>query len=233
MITETLMSIDVSVLTFFNGSSSLFLDSLVSLLTMGVTWIPLYVALLYLVVKNNETMPQIGLVVGCVVLCVLLCGGVDDAVIKPAVGRLRPCNDPLVKGALQLIGSGPLDCSFFSAHAANTMSIAVFFIMLVRNRLLSWVLLIWSLLNAWTRLYLGYHYPSDVLVGLLYGAAAGGIVYLLFRKLYFKISPRLHYISSQYTRTGYSIVDIDVVIAVVALTIAIAIIVALLQTNKF
>ena len=92
------------------------------------------------------------------------------------------------------------------------MSIAVFFSLLVRNRKFMIVMLAWSLLNCWTRMYLGVHYPSDILCGLAWGATVGMFVYLLYKHVYFKISPKLNYVSTQYTATGYSLVDIDVVI---------------------
>ena len=56
---QTLIEIDREILSFFNGSESLFLDNLAVILTSGLTWIPLYLSLLYVVIKNNETMKQI------------------------------------------------------------------------------------------------------------------------------------------------------------------------------
>lgn len=225
MAVESIYSLDQYLLTLVNGSDSLFLDSVVPVLTSGLTWIPLYVGLLYLVVKNNETMAQIGLIVASAVACAILSGGVDDAIVKPLVARLRPCNDPLVSGQLDLlptvVESG---YSFFSAHAANTMSLAVFFCFLVRDKVFDTTMILWSLLNCWTRLYLGVHYPSDILVGMLYGGVVGGLVYFISRKIYFKFNAKFHYISSQYTSTGYAKADIDVIIAILVITMAVVVI---------
>lgn len=85
-----LLDIDRAILLFFNGSESLFLDGVVVSLTNGLTWIPLYMALLFLVIKNNENMAQIMLAIGCAFLCVFLADGMTDGIIKPWVGRLRP-----------------------------------------------------------------------------------------------------------------------------------------------
>ena len=110
------------------------------------------------------------------------------------------------------------DFSFCSAHAANTMAIAGFFSLLIRCRLMSVTLVSWSLLNGWTRLYLGVHYPSDVLCGFAIGAALGFLVYLFYYKVYYKISPKIKYISNQYTCTGYAHEDLDFVMGIIMLT---------------
>lgn len=225
---DSFLALDREVLSWFNGSDSLFLDQLVWLLTQGLTWIPMYVALFYLVIKNNETMTQIMIIVGCVALCLLLSSGVTNGIVKPLVARPRPSLDPLFKYTVQVVdGHRNSGFSFFSAHAANTMAIAVFFCLLVRDRLLSGTLLLWSLVNAWTRLYLGLHYPSDILCGLLWGTVAGLVGYAVYYRLYYKTSPPVTYISSQYTNTGYSRSDIDVVLTVLVLTVAVLILMAL------
>ncbi|HCC88329.1 MAG TPA: hypothetical protein DEQ17_09220 [Prevotella sp.] len=222
MMLENILSADLSLLRFFNSGNSVYFDALVPMLTSGLTWIPLYLALFYLVVKNHETMAQIGLVVGAAMLCVVLAGGVGDFIVKPMVGRLRPCNDPMVKTQLNLIvGTLSDSYSFFSSHAANTFSLAMFFSLLVRDRLFAIVMFLWALLNCWTRLYLGVHYPSDILCGMLYGSFVGTLVYLAFYKLFYKFNIKFQYISSQYTASGYAKADIDMVVATLVLTIAV------------
>lgn len=229
---EAITSIDQYILAWFNGSHSLFFDCLAQLLTSGLTWIPLYISLFILVMKNNETMAQIALIVGCSALCIILAGGMADFVVKPLVGRYRPADDPFIKYAVDVVGNHRgSSYSFFSAHAANTMSLAVFFAFLVRDRLLSVWLIVWSLINCWTRLFLGLHYPSDILCGLLWGVVAGFLSYVVFHHVYFKISPRLNYISSQYSSTGYSKSDIDIVVSVLVLTLVVVMVGAVYQTQ--
>lgn len=222
---ERLLDIDQSVLMFFNGGDNMFLDGVAFVLTSGLTWIPLYLALLYLVIKNNETMAQIGLIIGCSILCIILADGISEHLFKPWIARPRPSNDPIIKYSVHIVNNiRGMDYSFFSAHAANTMSIATFFCWLVRSKILSVFLILWSLLNCWTRMYLGLHYPGDILVGILWGFIVGCLVYLLFRKIYFLVRPKLNYVSSQYTSTGYALSDIHVVISMLILSCCYAVI---------
>lgn len=227
MFIQTIIDLDQMLLSLTNGSGSAFLDRWMMVLTSGLTWIPLYVALLYLVIKNHDTMPQILLVAGCAVLCVVIADGVADFIVKPLVARQRPCNDVLMKYTVHVVdGMRSKGYSFFSAHAANTFSLALFFSLCVRSRLLSTALTVWSLLNAYTRLYLGQHYFSDVLAGLLWGAVAALLSYTLCRRAYKNLSTGRPRRSTQYTSTGYVRSDAGLVCAVLLSTLIGSIVVA-------
>lgn len=227
-----IQDIDLQVLHFFNGSHHLLLDQLVQLLTSGFTWLPLYIMLFVIVIRNNETMGQIALVVGGALFCVLLSDGLADGLIKPLTERMRPLNDPMVKDTLMVLpGMNLKSFSFCSAHAANTMAIAVFFALLVRSKMLSVTLVIWSLVNCWTRLYLGVHYPSDIVCGLLLGLVVGILVYLLYLKMYRRISPKITYISNQYTSTGYDRDDIDMVLVIMMVIVLYVLIRGVVMTS--
>ena len=216
---ETLIQFDKQLLLAINGSDSLFVDGLAVALTTAATWIPLYLALFFLVLRNNENMRQILLIVGCAALCVVLAGTVDDTIVKPGVARLRPTHDLQIGMAVDVVdGYRGGSYGFFSAHAANTFSIAVFFSLLVRNGMLSFLLVLWSLVNCWTRMYLGVHFPGDILCGLLWGGLSGTAVYYLYYRVNDRMSTRMNFISSQYTPTGYQLMDVDVVIGVLFLT---------------
>ena len=216
-----IQDMDMQVLSLFNGSDNIMLDQMVQILTSGLTWIPLYVMLFFVVMRNNETMGQIALVVGSAIFCVLFADGLVDGIIKQLAERWRPSNDPTFKYMVQVVDDiRPKGYSFCSAHAANTMSLAVFFSLLIRSKMLTITLVIWSLINCWTRLYLGVHYPSDILCGMIIGIIVGILVYLLYYKIYRRISPKINYISNQYTSTGYDHDDIDKAMVILMLTLA-------------
>lgn len=221
---NAIIEFDKQLLLAVNGSDSLFLDGLAKTLTTATTWIPLYLSLFYMVVKNNDTVQEIAFIVLCAGLCVLFAGGIDDMIVKPMVARWRPTHDPEIGMLVDVVnGYRGGKYGFFSAHACNTFSIAVFFSLLVRSRLLTCFLFGWSFINCWTRLYLGVHYPGDILVGLLWGLTVGTSVWFLHKKITDRWISSRNYVSEQYTSTGYVLHDIDVVVSVLVLTIIYAI----------
>ena len=218
---DTIIQMDKQLLLAINGSDSLFVDYLAKTLTTAATWIPLYVSLLYVVVKNNDNFRRIICILACAGLCVLFAGTVDDLLVKPLVARLRPTHDFQIGMLVDTVdGYRGGKYGFFSAHAANTFSIAVFFSLLMRSRLVTLLLVGWSLTNCWTRLYLGVHYPLDILCGLLWGGSVGTGIYFLYRYVDKRL---LHsendYVSSKYTSSGYRYSDIYIVAIVLSLTL--------------
>lgn len=226
------VQLDQQILHFFNGSDNLLLDEIVLALTSGFTWVVLYLVLLFVVIKNSQTMMQIMLVVGGALLCVLLADGMADGLVKPLVARWRPTNDPLIKYTIDTVNQlRESNYGFFSAHAANTMSLAVFFSLLMKSERIAIGLVSWSLLNCWTRLYLGVHYPGDILVGIVWGVISGSLAYLLYRRLYRTLSPSIKYVSTQYTKSGYERADMDLILNALLLTIGYAFIKGLCMVN--
>lgn len=227
---DWIIPIDKQMLLAVNGSSSLFFDSLVKTLTTAATWIPLYVALFYMVLKNNDTVLKVLLIVAAAGLCVLLAGTIDDAIVKPLVARWRPTKDPEIGILVDTVnGYRGGNYGFFSAHASNTFSIAIFFSLLVRSRALTVALVMWSFVNCWTRMYLGVHYPGDIFCGLLWGGIVGTSVWYLLHRIGIRYSLSTKHISTYYTPTGYQMTHIDIVISVLVFTLLYALLRACLS----
>ena len=219
---EELIHIDKQLLLWFNGSESLFLDSLITTLTNAKTWIPLYLSLFYVVVKSNQTVRDVFLILAAAGLCVLLAGTIDDTIVKPTVARWRPGHDPQIGMLVDTVnGYRGGNYGFFSAHASNTFSIAIFFSLLMRQRLFTVFMVCWSLINCYTRLYLGVHYPGDILVGLSWGAIVGTSVYYLYRRV-LRLTPTS-------VPATYTPAMCDIPIAVLVLTIVFALLQAYVQ----
>lgn len=216
---QTIIDFDKQLLLLLNGSESLFLDSMVLTLTNALTWVPLYISLLIVVIKNSESSLKVLLVLASAGLCVLFTGAVDDTIVKPLVGRWRPTRDPEIGLLVDIVdGYRGGDYGFFSAHASNTFSVAIFFCWLVRSRLLSVALVLWSLTNCWTRLYLGVHFPGDILVGLCWGAIVGTVVYRLYHYYAAKWLWMPVYTSGALTPTGFARNDANLPVCVLVFT---------------
>lgn len=217
---QPIIGFDKQLLLLLNGSESLFLDSMVVTLTNAWTWVPLYISLLIVVIKNSESALKILLIMASAGLCVFLAGGLDDMIVKPLVGRWRPTRDPEIGLLVDVVdGYRGGDYGFFSAHAANTFSIAIFFCWLVRSRLLSTALVLWSFINCWTRLYLGVHFPGDILVGLCWGGLVGTGIYFLYRYFIAKWTQTIRFTSLAYTKTGFNRNDADLPVCVLVFTL--------------
>lgn len=224
---STLYAADKTLLMVFNGSHCPFVDRLAVTLTCGYMWILLYIALLLLVINNHKTVVQISLVIGMALLAIVLSEGMADLIVKPLVARLRPIHDTLMQDSVQVVNNYRAEgYSFFSAHASNTMAVAVFFSLLVKDRLFACTLITWALVNCWTRLYLGVHYPSDIIVGVVWGSVSGLFAYTMYNKVKDTRSVRASDDAAT-TDMAYRRSDINTVISVMALLVIFAIIFSL------
>ena len=204
----------------FMGSDSAFLDYFALTVTDALVWIPMFLALAYMVIKNNDNMQQILVFFCCLAFMMLLSAGVCNIIVKPLVERVRPCNTPEIKYLVQIAGDyHAKDFSFFSSHAANTMAVTAFMTMVVRSRRLFMTLFTWFLINIWSRLYLGQHFLTDITVGAMWGIVSAILAYYIYDKVYGRITEKKAFISEQYTVTGFAISDVNIVVTVFMLTV--------------
>jgi undecaprenyl-diphosphatase len=147
------------------------LDPVALQLTQTITWIPLYVLLLYLIYRID---PKNTLwILGGVMLTILLADQVSSGLMKPYFERLRPCHDPRWEGMMHVYGRCGGLYGFVSSHAANTFGLATFLTLKLgkKQKAIAWLFL-YSLVVSYTRIYLGVHYPLDLFFGALVGVLA-------------------------------------------------------------
>ena len=211
------MQLDQQATLWLNGSDSLFWDGVATTATATLTWIPMAIVLLYVLVRNND-LRNLGLIVVSMALCVLIADQVASGICKPLFERYRPAQDPYIMYLVDIVdGYRGGKYGFFSSHASNTFSLAVFVSLLIRHRGLTCGLLSWSLLNCWTRLYLGVHYLGDLLVGTVFGILVGWGVYFLYKKVSKQEVDDSHRPEIQ-TSTGYSPDDVYLLLSALLLT---------------
>lgn len=186
---EILNNIDTQVFLFLNGLHTSYFDEPMYWVSDKLFWLPFYGWLAYLLIKQyGKQSWQLFLLVGVIIT---LCDQTASHLLKEWVGRLRPCHEPAIAHLIHLSRKGcGGEYGFASSHAANAFGMATFIHLTLGNnkRWLAWLVFVWAVLVAYSRVYNGVHYPGDVLVGALIGVGYGYLVILLYKK-YLEILP--------------------------------------------
>lgn len=174
---EFLDHIDRAFFLFLNGFHNLFFDRLMFEATKSLFWIPLYLFFLFFVIRKYKWNT---LVILLITALMILCSDQLSDLVKETVHRLRPSQQPgLIVHIVEAYKGG--NYGFYSAHASNTFSVVVFLIILLERKYPYVYIpaILWSLIMSYTRVYLGVHYPGDIIAGWV----AGGLLGLFFGKV--------------------------------------------------
>lgn len=183
---EYLIELDKSIFLYFNSFHTLYLDQFFWIITGKIIWIPLILSLLYVFFKQGWR--EAVLIILMLGLTVLLCDQISSGICKPLFERFRPTHDPEFSQYVTTVNGykGGM-YGFISSHAANAFGIATFLILIFKRKLFSISIIVWALLSSYSRLYLGVHYPGDILFGALVGVAMGYFVYRIYQNLHYRI----------------------------------------------
>ncbi len=191
---ERLIHIDTEILLAINGWHSPWADSLMWIISAKATWIPLYLLLIGLLIWRYRrpamtSVKWLQRVPACVVMIVVIglaVGAADfiaSGILKDLIARPRPTRVPELEGVLHLVnGYRSGRYGFVSSHAANTMACALLFSLIWRKKITTVGLMLWVAANCYSRMYLGVHYPTDILGGLIVGSLVAVVAFLGLRR---------------------------------------------------
>lgn len=182
-------NLDHELFLFLNGLHVGWLDPVMTFISSEMGWIPFYAILLYLVFRKSGWRGLLFVVIGVVIL--ITCSDqLSSHVFKPVFHRLRPCHDPLIQDLVHLPnGHCGGQYGFISSHACNTFALASF-IALIMNKFykkIGLLMFIWAALVSYSRIYMGVHFPGDVLcgaaVGMILGFGTGHLLLIVMKKI--------------------------------------------------
>lgn len=179
---ETIEQLDRSIFLALNSYHNDWLDVIMWHISGKLEWIPFYILLIYLVIKKFGK--QSVIILSAAVVLIVLCDQVSVALFKNTFQRYRPCHNLEIADMVQLVNN---KCGgkfgFVSSHATNTFGLATF-IGLLFNRKALFIMFIWASIVSYSRVYLGVHYPLDVLGGAILGIVLAYSVYFWMINLF-------------------------------------------------
>jgi undecaprenyl-diphosphatase len=183
--------LDQQLFLFLNSHNSPFWDQVMHLISSTVIWIPLYLAIIVtLGIKLKRKFPVLILTIA---LAVTL-SDQGSVLIKNSVQRLRPCHEPALEGRVHMVNG---ECGgkygFVSSHACNSFMVALFSLLFIRKKWFTCSIISWAFIVGYSRIYLGVHYPGDVICGSLLGAIIGWAVFEIYKFIEAKYLQRSEY----------------------------------------
>ena len=180
---EQIKKLDTELFLFLNKKHNAFFDPIIYWASDKLFWLPFYLLIISLLIREYKKKQSVYILISIGIL-ITLCDQIASHLIKNAVQRLRPSHEPLLNGLIHLSKAGPGgQYGFVSSHSANAFGLATFLILLLPKKYnpLKWILGFWAVLVAYSRIYNGVHYPSDVIVAALIGILLAVLIIKVLR----------------------------------------------------
>ena len=182
------MNLDRDVFLYLNNLGSEQWDGFWLFITKQLNWIAIFLIILYLVLKNYGWRHAV-LIILMISLLILITDQTTNHLFKYRFTRLRPGSDPALDGLMRAVKTSKT-FSFISGHASNSMAACFFLYTVLKSRVkYIEIMFLWPLVFAYSRIYLGLHYPGDILVGYIWGILMALLVLKLYVKLRDKYFP--------------------------------------------
>lgn len=176
---ERIKELDEQLFLFLNGLHNDFFDVVMYWVTYKYTWFPFYFLLIVLVIWRYRW--QGALMMLAVLIAVGLSDQLTSGFMKPFFGRLRPCHDPDLQGMVHVVAGCGGRFGFASSHASTTFGLAMSLWLMLRGWTSKFAYaFLWAAIVSYSRIYVGVHYPVDILIGALGGTMVGLVVYMLY-----------------------------------------------------
>lgn len=176
---ETIRYAEYEWFLWLNSFHAPFWDTIMYWVTHRFTWIPLYIFLIYYIFRVIRINAWYKL--AFILVSVGLADRITSGFMKPYFHRFRPCHDPSIENIVHVVGGCGGQYGFASSHAANSFALALAFVLISPKSKPQWkyFLFLWAILVSYSRIYVGVHYPTDLLVGGMVGMLVTGIIYFI------------------------------------------------------
>lgn len=178
---DKIIALDKELFVYLNSLGSTFYDSFWLLITKQLHWTPFFLILAFILYKKIGG-KKLALLFATIAVMLVFTDQVTN-LVKDSVQRLRPCNDLEIKHLIRIVKSSDT-FSYFSGHASNSSaSMMLIFLILRKYYKYTYLLFLFPLIFAYSRIYLGLHFPLDIITGYVFGALSGFIFYKIYKKL--------------------------------------------------
>lgn len=176
-----LEKLDQELFLFLNEQQSPFWDTIMVMVSNKYFWVPFYLLLIgYIIWRyKKQSIPMLLMAI----VGIGLADYVASGIFKPYFARLRPCHDPELSAMVNLVRGCGGKFGFLSSHASTGFALAVFFNLILTDRYLLFkvFLIIWAVLVSYSRIYLGVHYPGDIIGGAMVGTGTAMLAVVGYR----------------------------------------------------